>query len=156
MKQYRYILRILFRFFQLRSAERLAFGEAFFLFIIVRLWILLFPFKWIAPTLGIGRTKSPGMPIDHLEANALLVEQSLRRAQQSLPRVCTCLVQSIAGKFMLRRRLMSNTLHLGVAKDTSHGLIAHAWLCCGDRVIAGAQEMMNYTEVATFSDNFKL
>jgi hypothetical protein len=50
---------------------------------------------------------------------------------------------------------MPNTLHLGVAKDPSRGLTTHAWLCCGDRVITGAREMNNYTEVATFSDHFK-
>jgi hypothetical protein len=156
MKKYKNALRLLSRLSQLRPAERYAFVEAFFLFVIVRLWIFLFPFKWIAPKLGTGMTESTCTPLAHLEANSILIEQSLRRVRQYLPRVCTCLVQSIAGKLMLRRRRMPNTLHLGVKKDPSRGLTAHAWLCCGDRVITGAREMNNYTEVAVFSDHFKL
>lgn len=43
-----------------------------------------------------------------------------------------CLVQSIAGRWMLQRRGIGSRLSLGVDLDKDKKLIAHAWLKAGD------------------------
>lgn len=66
-----------------------------------------------------------------------------------------CLEQAIAAKAMLRRRGMSNTLHLGVARGAEspeRSVVAHAWLRCGSINVTGGGDVSRYTVVATFAD----
>jgi hypothetical protein len=63
-----------------------------------------------------------------------------------------CLVQAITAKILLRRKLLPNTLYLGVAKDGNDKMIAHAWTRTGCRIVTGGYGLDAYTVVATFAD----
>jgi hypothetical protein len=59
-----------------------------------------------------------------------------------------CLVQSIAGRWMLQRRGIGSRLSLGVDLDKDKKLIAHAWLKAGDFEMV--EKGGNYQELSFF------
>jgi hypothetical protein len=59
-----------------------------------------------------------------------------------------CLVQSLAGRWMLRRNGITSQLSLGLRKDDDKKLQAHAWLKVGDYEIVSKKE--DYFELFTF------
>ena len=61
-----------------------------------------------------------------------------------------CLAQSIAGKFMLRRRGLSSCLYLGTKKDERRNLAAHAWLQAGNEIVIGGGDHETYTVLSAF------
>lgn len=59
-----------------------------------------------------------------------------------------CLVKSIAGRWMLRRRKIASTLCLGVKHGENENLNAHAWLKVDDYEIVDSGH--GYYELASF------
>jgi|WetSurMetagenome_2_1015567.scaffolds.fasta_scaffold241150_1 hypothetical protein len=59
-----------------------------------------------------------------------------------------CLVQSLAGRWMLRRNGITSQLSLGLRKDDNKKLQAHAWLKVGDYEIVSKKD--DYFELFTF------
>jgi hypothetical protein len=53
---------------------------------------------------------------------------------------------------MLKRRNLHATIYFGLAKDAHNGLIAHAWVRCGSRIVTGKKGMENFTVIAAFGD----
>jgi hypothetical protein len=53
---------------------------------------------------------------------------------------------------MLRRRGVPSTLYLGVMKDDTAGLSAHAWVRSGDVVLTGATGRERFTVISTFTE----
>lgn len=62
-----------------------------------------------------------------------------------------CLVRAIAGMKMLERRDIESTLYLGIAKDDSAKMIAHAWLRSGSYYVTGKEGMEKFTVVGKFA-----
>jgi hypothetical protein len=54
-----------------------------------------------------------------------------------LPWRADCLVQSLAGQAMLRRRGIASTIAVGTARHPDGRFEAHAWLVCENDVILG-------------------
>ena len=67
-----------------------------------------------------------------------------------MPWTNKCLEQAFAAKMMLRRRGLSNTLYLAVARDIT--LEAHAWVRSGSVCVTGQADFDRYTIVARFAD----
>lgn len=63
--------------------------------------------------------------------------QAIERVAPHLPWRADCLVQAIAMATWLRRAGYDARVHLGVARDPSANLAAHAWLSLDGRVILG-------------------
>jgi hypothetical protein len=67
-----------------------------------------------------------------------------------------CLMQGIAGKLMLNRRGISNTLVLGTRITRENGdrnsetLKAHAWLWAGQVIILGGEVRNEYTPITSY------
>ena len=72
------------------------------------------------------------------------ISWAVETAGRIVPAGDNCLVRAIAGREMLARRGISSQIRLGVAKNSSDLLRAHAWLECGDRIITGESEHRNY------------
>lgn len=72
------------------------------------------------------------------------ISWAVETAGRIVPAGDNCLVRAIAGRAMLARRGISSQIRLGVAKNSSDLLRAHAWLECGDRIITGESERRNY------------
>jgi hypothetical protein len=63
-----------------------------------------------------------------------------------------CLAQSIAGKFMLRRRGLASRISLGLRKDEAGKLTAHAWLRAGNEILIGGSGHEEFTVLSTFGE----
>jgi hypothetical protein len=132
--------------------EKLLLLEAFFLLGLARILVLTIPFRWLARTLGRHMLESS---TDAAAADlhlAVLIGQAVRAAAGNTPWESVCLPQAVAGQWMLKRRGITATLYLGVAKadDKPERLAAHAWLRCGYQILTGGAGHRQYTVVSTF------
>ncbi len=59
------------------------------------------------------------------------IRRAIQQAGKVSPWKNRCLVSSLAGRCMLRRRKIESEVSLGVAKDAGGNVIAHAWLRAG-------------------------
>lgn len=129
------------------------FLEAFCLTGVVRLTVLLLPFRWLAPVLG-KHMRESSMQEDMVKLEAARrVGRVVETVGRYTPWESKCLVQAIVGKIMLRQRGIANTLYLGVGRDAEKGFVAHAWLRCGETIITGGQSRDRFTMVGKFADD---
>ncbi len=146
---------VLKKFRQLPRKEKVLLWEAFYRLLAARLAILIFPFRKIAPRLGEHMKETPMEEQPHYTRTLLQIRRALRRAGHYTPWESACLVQSIAGKMMLKRRKIPSTLYLGVAKEKKEKrkLKAHAWLRSGNIILTGQKgvNLSAFTVVSMFA-----
>jgi hypothetical protein len=119
---------------QLSGAERRLLARAWFLFLVADAGLLLLPF---ASLLKLGqrlplRPPPTACPLSAIARLAWLVDVAGRYA----PGRATCLKQALVLSWLLRRRGVSTTLQIGVARRDG-GLAAHAWLERDGEVVFG-------------------
>jgi Transglutaminase-like superfamily len=144
------IFQKLFLFFSIDTRKQLLFLEAFIYLGIARV-LKIIPFSKVAPSLGESLKETTYNPssldIDILknitEAIHIMSNYTIWESQ--------CLVKAIAGMKMLERRQIESTLYLGVAKDGTGKLIAHAWLRSGQFYISGSEGMERFSVVGMFA-----
>ena len=114
---------------------------------VARLFVLAVPFRVYSRSMGTD-AESPA------ETSSPDVVHRVSRAIDSMSRHAPwrskCLEQALAAKAMLRRRGISNTLYMAVAREVA--LEAHAWVRSGDVCVTGQAEFDRYTVVARFAD----
>ena len=141
------------KFFSLDSADRLLLIKALVLLLVLRagLWVLSFKRldslldRWTASPAA----KRPGAD----SASAARVSRAVASAARALPGKKTCLVQALACRALLRRRGIEATIRLGVLKDDSGGLRAHAWVESGGRAVIGGQDLDRYVPLGRGNAN---
>jgi len=143
------------KFLARSPAERGCLLEAACWLGLARLAILVLPFRRLAPFLGKQMGQSPAEAGAAPGALLERISWAVAAASRHLPWECKCLAQALAGKAMLRRRGVSSTLYLGLAKDGADQLQAHAWLRCGERILTGQRSMAGFTVIATFAEEGK-
>jgi len=116
------------KFGELPWKEQLLFSEAYFLHLTTGLILKVIPFRWIARVFS-SRQSSVGSPQSEVVE---LIKTALGRASRVSPWKNKCLVSSLAGRCMLRRRKIESQISLGMAKDNEGRPIAHAWLRSGE------------------------
>ncbi len=146
------LLRRVIKFFALSWRDQRLFMEAFCLTGVVRLTILLLPFRWLAPFLGKHMMESPTKEGVVKLAAAQRIGRVVETVSRYTPWESKCLVQAIVGKIMLRQRGINNTLYLGVGRNEGKSLVAHAWLRCGERIITGGRGRERFAMVGKFAD----
>ncbi|MCP5052923.1 MAG: lasso peptide biosynthesis B2 protein [bacterium] len=146
-------------FWKLPRSEKALGLEAFFYLLKARLMILLLPFRKIAPRIGEHMKETPKENQPQHSPILRDIRNAIRRVSRRTPWESACLVQSIAAKMMLKRRNITYTLYLGLAKDNGNNkennkekdmekdlvngnqnqnaLKAHAWLRSGDVILTG-------------------
>ncbi|MCP4577978.1 MAG: lasso peptide biosynthesis B2 protein [Deltaproteobacteria bacterium] len=132
-------------------SEKALYLETTFWLGISRIAILILPFRWIAPFLGRHMASSEEDERSGDRQAVATVSRAVRTMSRHLPWECKCLVQAISGKMMLRRRQVSSTLYLGVAKKDDGDLIAHAWLRAGEIILLGGDGLERFGVVSTFA-----
>lgn len=141
------------KFVGLSWCEQWLYIEAFCLSGVVRLAILLVPFRWLALPLGKHMRESPMKEEDAKLATAIRIGRVIETMSHYTPWESKCLVQAIVGKIMLRQRGIKNTLYLGLGRDGKKNLIAHAWVRCGEMIITGGRSLELYAIVGKFADD---
>jgi hypothetical protein len=138
------------QFWQLPIIEKWLLIEASFFLVIARLTIQLIPFKYLAPFLGKNKALSNTLLNQYDQEMIGLVGHSIQRATNNLPWHTVCLPRAMAAKFMLRRRKIGSVLYLGVNKNESSELGAHAWTKAGNQILTGEEDIQNFTVIASF------
>ena len=138
-------------FMKLRGRTKLLFIEAFITLGLSRALIRILKFKRIAKLLG-----RRNMETEHSDAGIDIklinrIALSIRCVSKHTPWRSNCLVQAYAAELMLARRKIASTLYLGVGKDKDGAMIAHAWLRCGNRFVAGGDGSTKYTITNRFA-----
>jgi len=158
------------KFGELSWNEQLLFSEAFFFHLTTGLILKVIPFNRIprvfsspqikAVTQEKSRThsvgeepqtpaRSAGMAVGRPRSGEIeLVKTAIGRASRVSPWRNKCLVSSLAGRCMLRKRKIESELSLGMAKDNEGRPIAHAWLKSGD--VELVERSGNYIVLYTF------
>ena len=155
MKNLSQLIKRTVKFFKLpRDKQRLLF-EAFILSGIGRFAILFLPFNKLAAFAGKYREESHERLSDIEEATIDKIVWAVAVASRYTPWESKCFVQALTGQIMLRRRKISSTLYLGVAKDKEKKPIAHAWLRSGSIIVTGRYGYNSFTQVAKFANNLR-
>lgn len=146
--------RILRKFVNLNWQDKALAIEAYFLSGIIRLSILAIPFKRLRNHLGVHNVESP-YQISSGEYEAVKkVSWAIKRVYRYTPWESKCLVQAMTAQKMLERRNICSTIYLGVNRDDSNTMTAHAWLRCGEIIVTGGYGKLMYKGVTKFS-NYK-
>ncbi|OFX44136.1 MAG: hypothetical protein A2046_14465 [Bacteroidetes bacterium GWA2_30_7] len=116
----------LLKFINIPFKEKLMLTEAFLLFIVSNMLVTLFPLKFYSKFIGNYMEETNFADNDNNCSDMIFL--AIRRAKKALPFKPKCLVNSIVTKKMLDRRNIKNMLYLGLNKNISNNLIAHAWV----------------------------
>lgn len=141
----------LVKFIKLDRYERRLFLLACFVSAKCSLITSIYPIRKYAQMLGEMNLESPLILSKDQEASIVMIRRTILRVNRYTPWKQTCFTKAFTAKILLSRANISSTLYLGVAKDSSNNLIAHAWLRCGDQIITGREQMSKYTPVAFFT-----
>lgn len=147
------------QFWNLPIKVKVAFIEASFWLIIAKLLVACLPFRWIAPLLGETNEKGDETVEFSAETKAIIalvartVERMAAHADSTVKFVC--LPQAIAGKMILKRHKIPNTLYLGVEYASQKDFKAHAWLKAGKHFVTGQAGHHKYTEITSFFTRVK-
>jgi hypothetical protein len=109
----------------------------------VRLALWLMPFRHLRAVLSWYTRRFPEREATDRAAVARVV-WAVKAASRRVPDA-TCLTQALAAQVLLRRQGWGSRLQIGVARDEREGLLAHAWLESGGRVILGGAGRHRYT-----------
>ncbi|AET70491.1 hypothetical protein Desor_5100 [Desulfosporosinus orientis DSM 765] len=118
---------------------------------IVRLAILIIPFRYLTLFMGRKMVESPNEISSRQLLRALKVGWSVNKVSNFTPWESKCLVRAFTTQIILRLLTIPSTLYLGIAKTNVDQLHAHAWLRCGNCMITGASEREKFKSVAHFS-----
>jgi hypothetical protein len=130
--------------------ERGILMETFLLLGFGRFLVIMLPFKKVAPHLGVINGSQPGNLSEAELVTAQQINRWVRFTSHHTPFTSNCFNKALAAHFMLRRRGISSTLYLGVAKNKEK-MEAHAWLLSGDQIVTGGAEHERFTEVSHFT-----
>ena len=130
------------KFAALPGKEKLLFLEAFQCLVSVRILLTLLTFKRILPLL---RQKES---IQASKADPALIRNAVARASVATPWTSTCLMKSMAARWMLKRRRLRSHMGIGMAKDIKGKLVMHAWIGVDGLDIVGKDQ--TYQELFVF------
>lgn len=130
--------------------------QIFFLTGLVRLLLLKMPFKKLQPYLGKVNEESSEDKTNQEYEVAKQVSQIVDLVSHHTLWESKCLVQAIVAQYLLKKKHISTTLYLGVCRDKSGELKAHAWLRCGQMIVTGERYKKGYKEVSKFSNETTL
>jgi hypothetical protein len=119
---------------------------------VCRLALLTTPFKRLAPLLGGHLPNCYWLPVlnPRQELRARQISRCVRRAARYTPWESNCFPQAIAARALLGLFRVPYGLFLGVAKDDSSSLKAHAWVTAGRVHVTGGHGFDAYTVVGGF------
>lgn len=139
------------KFIVLPSNKKMLIIEVFIIMGFSRFLILFIPFRILASKIGEKMNES-SKDLDVEKVNtALSIGRVIEKLSNFTPWESKCLVQAITVSIMLKRRKISSTLYLGIARKDKKSLNAHAWIRCGNAVITGYKEMKGFNVVAKFA-----
>ena len=142
------MFRALKSFCRIPFAEKKIVIEVVLLLLFGRI-LLLLPYKYMKGFLGGYNKTCEGGPADIKESRK--ISMYIRHIGNRLPWKCSCLVNALAAKIMLRKRGIPATVYFGMTRGNEKELITHAWVKSGDFLVTGRDEEHEYKTVGYFS-----
>lgn len=130
------------KFLVISSSKKLLILESCLLLGIARLAIISLPFKKVASYLG-----DLDQETTWIEETDLLKEVAwaVNGVARFTPWKSNCLARAVAAAIILRRRGISYSIYLGVAREETNNLTAHAWLRSGQIYLTGGENRDKFT-----------
>jgi len=129
-------------FFALERDERRLLIEAALALAWTRAQLVAMPFERVRRVASVAEERRSPVAREMLAGRII---RAVERASSVVPGTRNCLVRAIAARRMLARAGLRSELRIGVAKDASDGLTAHAWLDGEDgAILIGAFEPGRY------------
>ena len=139
------------RLFQLTSQELFLFLKAGAIATFYSTIIFIFPFRFYAKWLG-EKGKSCEYTNDQtVFYKAKTIERAMLRVKRYFPFRIKCLARALAAKYLLKKQKIPSTIYLGVAKENSEKITAHAWLDCCGITVSGKEEKQKFKSLVYFS-----
>jgi hypothetical protein len=146
------MIRKIKRFLRIKWYDKKILLEALFLTALSRIIILYIPFKKYSKHIGTYNEETP-LEININDYRIIKrIGWAVNTVSELTPWDSKCLVQAMAAQRMLKSRKVCSTLYLGVNKDGSSGMQAHAWLRCGQLYVTGGYNKNEFKEVAKFAN----
>jgi hypothetical protein len=139
------------RFLHYPLSKKLLFFETVGLSLMARILVFLVPFNYTKRLLGLKPYDNGSLQkINTLvqSGQGKTIESIIKTVHRHFPWRNTCLVQAITAKILLKRRNSEGIIVMGLKKDETGELKAHAWLLHQDGVITGFDENQEFTAVA--------
>jgi hypothetical protein len=133
-----------------RERKPLRERDALFWLIAARLMLSLLPFRRVADRLGEPGREASRTLAERDEEHAIRIRNIIVHACRRVRWNPSCLVRSMAAMILLRRAGLEGTLYLGVAR-TPGELHAHAWVRCGEIIVAGGRGHTRYQVLNSFA-----
>ncbi len=149
-------MRRLRKFFRLPASERIILLRAVALLAVVRIALWLLPFRILQRmsaklALRCGDSGNTAYPINQSRFSTERGVWAVQVASRYIPRA-TCLTQALAAQALLGFGGIPASVRIGVAKEPTEGLEAHAWLESGGKILMGGAEAdQRYTPLLSFS-----
>lgn len=145
------MFRIIKKYIELPGSDKKLFFEAVRLTFWIRLRSFFLNFNKNVSKIGVPHKESLIKPDSDQLKIIYKVFRAMRRSSIYLPFNNSCLYEALVVKLMLNSRGIESTFYLGVSKDSTKQLKAHAWLKCGDTIITGRRGMENYTSIEWYT-----
>jgi len=142
------------RFACVNTGQKLLLLEAAFWLLVSKLAVKLVPFRYWSRFLGAKAAADLLEDTPHCPDISHEVSQAIFHVNCVFRGRFTCLMQATAGKALLNRRGIPNTLVLGARTVRGESgelrIEAHAWLKCGIAILLGGEAHDQFTVVAQF------
>jgi len=126
------------KFMGLPAADRRLFVSAAIALVKARLMVTLVPVRKIL------RPVTPRTAAISADLDAARIGWAVETAAHFVPSAKNCLVRAIAGRELLARHGLASEIRLGIGKTSADRLSGHAWLECGQRIITGEGEHLDF------------
>jgi len=125
-------------------AEQILFLKALLWLIIIKLYLVLLPFKTVRRIIAsrsVKTTQSSGSEAGDINH----VTWAVRVASRYIPRSATCLPQALATQVLLGDLGYATELRIGLAQDQDGQIKGHAWVERQGQIIIGGSEVSQFT-----------
>lgn len=118
--------------------DKLLILEAFFITGIMRIELILVPFKLLKKHIGKYDEES-SFNIDSINSDRIeKIGWAVAKISMHTPWESKCFVQALTAQRLLCNKGIESTLYLGVSRSLNKGIIdAHAWIRCGNMYVTG-------------------
>lgn len=131
---------------KLRVKRTILFAITFILTGIFRFFILFFKFKALVNCIAIEKGEyDENMVLSPSDiGKSREIKRSVEYISKHTPWESLCLVRALTGMTILKLFGIHSVLFLGLSKDKSKGLEAHAWLNVGKYTLIGGEQMNGF------------
>ncbi|MBU0765943.1 MAG: lasso peptide biosynthesis B2 protein [Bacteroidetes bacterium] len=138
------------KYCRLPSKERKLLNKIVIWLFLYKILIVLVPVRKYSFLFSTGNEGSSDKTKNYDLQLIEMLTKSVRRSRKIVPWKNKCMAESLAAKRILNKKKISSIINFGVKKDSEGKIIMHAWLCIGDKLVAGGDDFSKFEANNTF------